>query len=258
MEFAEKVERWARLGQSSCGSVGAHELEISGREQKCRTCLHLFVSVDQMVDGDCQTDRLFDLLSTSPRQQTCAMDDSFLEDLDHANHRTRKLKRQSECLNNLQPRLGKYGVSHQPIVVKFKQNLKAALPVLFPKISSSPVEDSEKTPIPVFESPIDDILVYVKFEHALQAGHSLSKTVLSLPATATVQDVLEAVARKLITTMEQLHAEYSPRDLAGAFLGLDDSVRETVVLRARSLSISNFRVFLVRCPTRMSSGRRSS
>ena len=231
--FQMKVAAWARLGQSPCGPNGLHDFEYVGREQRCRLCRHLFVNADTLLDTELEEDRVSDLMCMSPRQQTCAMDDTFLEDLDQANNRTRRVKRQYECLNHLQPQLAKYDVSHQPSVIKFKNNLKGSLSVLFPK--NGTVKSSAASEAPPVPEVFDDILICVKFERS--TPHALMKTIFSLPPSATISDVLEAVAMKLTTTVEELHAEFSPRDLAGAFLGLDDLVRETVVLRSRSLSL---------------------
>ena len=235
----DQVARWARLGQEPC-SQGSHDFDLVCREQRCRQCQHLFVSLDHILDADVEGDNLADLLCMSPKQQTCAMDDSFLEDLDHANNRTRRLKRQSECLNNLQPRLGKYAVLQEPTVIKFRQNIKSSLPSLFPKINAIFPEETDSIPPPQVmetETELEDILVCVKFQHDRGRPFALTRTVMCLPATATVRDVMDAVANKLITTVEELYAEFSPRDIAGAFLGFDDAVRETVILRARSLSL---------------------
>jgi hypothetical protein len=238
----ERISSWARLGKEPCGVHGVHH-EFDQLEQdssrECIHCCHIFANADIILDSDIDLSRLNQHLCSSPKQETCAMDDSFLEDLD--NNRTRRLKRQFECLNNLQPKFGKYGVCHFPSVSKFKPNLKGPSYILFPK-SDEKAQGAmnEVTPAVMHHvsKEVDEVLVCVKFEHGVDRGSTaLTKTMLCLPARATINDVLGAVATKLVTSCEQIHAEFSPRDTAGAFLGLDDPVKDLIILRSRTLSL---------------------
>ena len=246
-----QVSSWARLGQvEPCSKHrSAHEFEVKTRTQAaCSQCDFRLTSVDEVLDAECvDVDLLF---TASPRQQRDAMDDSFLEDLD--NPRNRRLKRQWECLaTNFQPK-------EMTGRARFQETIRQPMHVLFPKkpLPTNPPGDSPGVGQPSSVHPPassrvesmpslisnDDVLVSVVIEADERrplthpSAVSLARTVFLLSPHAKISDVIEAVATKMRMSSRDVVAEFSARDYSGGFLGLDDEVVQTVVLRSRTLS----------------------
>ena len=237
VEIEERVRLWAQLGHNKgCN----HEFALD--QQTCIHCNLRFDSIDNILNADCSD--LEALLCTSPRQQRDAMDDSFLEDLDQ-NPRNRRLKRQWECLVNIQPRLTDPQSRRPENVVKFKTNAVLPLGRLFAKkrnpahTASTPVTPDDRLATPFLGE--DFSLINVNFEHdestQTHLRYPLARTVLILDTQARMADLLEIIAKKLNVSLRQLVEDFSARDESGGFLGMDDLVRESLLLRARSLSL---------------------
>ena len=157
------------------------------------------VSVDKILDADIDPNSVDDLLCMSPRQQMCAMDDSFLADLDSIHSRNRRLKRQWECLPVLQPRLEPKSVS-----------LKSATTT----VHQSPVLPDESS----------DLMVRVDFVYVRSPQPALSRTVLRLDNHTNIEAMLMLLRSRLgVSEVSEICSRFKITNKNGKEMNLSET-----------------------------------
>jgi hypothetical protein len=220
-DYLEDIEH--RINQ--WGKLGHHQSHLQSQPSSL-----VFQSLDAILDETSYEK----LLNLSPRGQRDAMDDTFLEDLDHP--RNRKLKRQFECLANIQPhhRINsrvKWRPNAKPIRKKSSNHNPTPPEVVSPSSFTAGVTTDDNSN----GFTVEVKLIYDPEEETV--GRLTSTVCIIKKIDPKISDVLQIIARKLQISLDQLISDFSARDSHGAFLGLDDPAKETVILRARSLSV---------------------